>query len=714
MALGIASMNRSTNLISAECWIVRRAKASLPLPQALAVCAPSDRAIAKWIQPARLAATILCLSLFIARALGQGTVTSHSIQISNDADDGYYNQSDGSGWHADSQYGSADLVGSWGGITGAWVTGYRFPSTGINSGDTIRSAYLKLVSSDSSASDVTCGSAPCPATNSTFRVYGVAQDDGPSFSNTAGNTPVSVPYTASYVDYTTTGPGDAHGSCQGNNNGQDTCTHIIDVTNIVREITSRPGWTNTSAIRFVMLSTNPSAPNVYAGFEDYSANSAKAATFIVNPPQPTIVSSGGWGTSAQVTYPTSYPVGPFVYPGASTLFLFLGDYYVFYNQAISQPTVTDNCGNTWNILAGPTNYVGYAYDMRGTVYYVENPASCPAGDTITVDVPIEEPIFLHFLAVAGSNTGQAPIASAITSSPPGTYTTTATTDSLTVTGVGQLLSWIFGDSDASHTFAPQGGFTTDVNSIPTYLTESSENVSSAGTYQNTYSISPSADGWETLLVDVPAASGTTSTPMVTVTASSTTIGESQDLTVTVAVSGSPTPTGSVSLTGGGYTSVPATLTDGSATFDIPGGSLNMGVDDLNAAYTPDSNSSSIYTSATGTTSVTVANAAPATMISPTPGSQLTSASTTFTWSAGSGGAITYSVWIGTSVGALNLGAIGPQSGTSGTVTLPANGATIYVRLWTTIDGGTQFHNDYTYTEPTGTGATMISPAPGSR
>ena len=75
----------------------------------------------------------------------------------------------------------------------------------------------------------------------TFRVYGVAQDDGPSFSNAAGNTPLDVPYTASYDDYMTTGPGDAHGSCQGNNNGQNTCIHIIDVTNIVKEITSRSG-----------------------------------------------------------------------------------------------------------------------------------------------------------------------------------------------------------------------------------------------------------------------------------------------------------------------------------------------------------------------------------------------------------------------------------------------------------------------------------------
>ena len=30
----------------------------------------------------------------------------------------------------------------------AWVPGYRFESTGINSGDTIGSAYLQLVSSD--------------------------------------------------------------------------------------------------------------------------------------------------------------------------------------------------------------------------------------------------------------------------------------------------------------------------------------------------------------------------------------------------------------------------------------------------------------------------------------------------------------------------------------------------------------------------------------
>jgi len=442
-------------------------------------------------------------SLTLTISSGTGVLASHTIQISNNPDDGYYNSEDGSGWNFTPQYGGADLVGSWGGLTTAWVTGYRFPAVGANSGDTIQSAYLQLVSSDSFATSAVCGSAPCPSSNYTFRVYGVAQDDGLAFSGVAGNTPLDVPYTSSYTDYTTTGPGDDHGSCQGQNNGQNTCTHTIDVTNIVSEITSRPGWTNASAMRFVMLSTDSNAPNVYAGYEDYSANASRAATLVVNPPMPAIVSSGAWGTGASQTYPTTYTVGPFVYSGASTLLLFLGDYYNYLSQPIPQPTVSDSCGNTWNILAGPTNWAGISYDLRSTVYYVQNPASCPAGATITVTNSMQEPIFLHFLAVAGSTTASAPIVSAITSPSPGTQTTSANSNSITLPQAGLLVSWIFGDSDAPHVFTPQAGFTTDLNSTTNYLTAVFSNVSSPGSYQSQFSISP-ADGWQVVIVGLQA------------------------------------------------------------------------------------------------------------------------------------------------------------------------------------------------------------------
>ena len=53
--------------------------------------------------------------------------------------------------------------------------------------------------------------------------------------------------------------------------------------------------------------------------------------------------------------------------------------------------------------------------------------------------------------------------------------------------------------------------------------------------------------------------------------------------------------------------------------------------------------------------------------------------------------------------------IGPLSGTSTTVTLPTNGAAIYVRLWTVINGSTFLYNDYTYTEFTVSPATMTGP-----
>ena len=98
------------------------------------------------------------------------------------------------------------------------------------------------------------------------------------------------------------------------------------------------------------------------------------------------------------------------------------------------------------------------------------------------------------------------------------------------------------------------------------------------------------------------------TPTVTVTPSSSYITTAQAVPVTVTVSGgpgSPTPTGSVTLSGGGYTSSPATLSGGSVNFNIPAGSLTLGNDTLTASYSPDAGSSSTYNSATGADPVTV-------------------------------------------------------------------------------------------------------------
>jgi hypothetical protein len=98
------------------------------------------------------------------------------------------------------------------------------------------------------------------------------------------------------------------------------------------------------------------------------------------------------------------------------------------------------------------------------------------------------------------------------------------------------------------------------------------------------------------------------TPTVTVTPGSSSITASQAMTVTVVVSGgggNPTPTGSVTLSGGGYTSAATALSGGRASINAPGGSLAVGSDTLTATYTPDAASSSTYLSATGMGTVTV-------------------------------------------------------------------------------------------------------------
>ena len=81
--------------------------------------------------------------------------------------------------------------------------------------------------------------------------------------------------------------------------------------------------------------------------------------------------------------------------------------------------------------------------------------------------------------------------------------------------------------------------------------------------------------------------------------------------------------------------------------------------------------------------------------SPTPGTTLTGASTTFTWAAGTGGVTGYYLHVGTSLGAGDLVNMSVGTNTSAAVTLPTAGATIYVQLETHF-GSTVVENYNTY------------------
>ena len=113
-------------------------------------------------------------------------------------------------------------------------------------------------------------------------------------------------------------------------------------------------------------------------------------------------------------------------------------------------------------------------------------------------------------------------------------------------------------------------------------------------------------------------SGTTTlyTPTLALVPSPSIVNIAQALTATVVINvppGVPTtsagvpipPTGSITVTGGGYTSAATKLSSNSATINIPAGSLTLGTFGLTATYTPDSAASLIYTGTSVGSVVTV-------------------------------------------------------------------------------------------------------------
>ena len=140
------------------------------------------------------------------------------------------------------------------------------------------------------------------------------------------------------------------------------------------------------------------------------------------------------------------------------------------------------------------------------------------------------------------------------------------------------------------------------------------------------------------------------TPTVTVSPSTSSVTTAQSLSVTVTVTGgTATPTGSVTLSGGGYTSAAATLSGGSVTINIPAGSLAVGSDTLTASYTPDANSSSTYNGATGVSSAVTVEV-------PNPAPVISSLSTAFTSAGGAAFTLTVNGTSFTANSTVNWGA----------------------------------------------------------
>ncbi len=196
------------------------------------------------------------------------------------------------------------------------------------------------------------------------------------------------------------------------------------------------------------------------------------------------------------------------------------------------------------------------------------------------------------------------------------------------------------------------------------------------------------------------------TPAITLSFSPTSINLTQPVTVTISVSGGTgktTPTGSVTLSGGGYTSAVTLLANGTATITIPANSLKAGSISFSVTYTGDSNYSGTSGIPPGSTPLQVAPAPLIPTVKVAPASATPDSGATLSVPVTvSGSGVTPTGTVTLSAGSYASAAASLTNGTA-TITIPANSLSAGSVTLTAAYSG-----DATYAAGTGSAAVTVT------
>ena len=214
-------------------------------------------------------------------------------------------------------------------------------------------------------------------------------------------------------------------------------------------------------------------------------------------PAPAEVGSQGYINGTPQTVHTT---AAFNTTGASTLVVFVSTDTPWNGAPVSISGVSDNLGNSWQVLTGPTSWNGSSYGQQSGIYYVNVPVT-GAAHTVTVHLTNPAPLVMEVFAVSGSDITGPPLYSAITD--PGTGQTSASvvTAPITVPADTLLLSWAKNETGANATAID--GYTLDASST-SYLWAETETAASAGSYTGDFQYD-AAIGWQTAVVGLKPA-----------------------------------------------------------------------------------------------------------------------------------------------------------------------------------------------------------------
>ena len=134
-------------------------------------------------------------------------------------------------------------------------------------------------------------------------------------------------------------------------------------------------------------------------------------------------------------------------------------------------TPSDNFGNTWVTIAGPTN-TSVGFDLRSQFWYVANPIVGP-GQTVSLTFSVPESLVMSIFVVKGSNISSPIDAVSLIGSDNGTQTINVVSPSITTTTANDLLmGWVKVSAGAAFTSGP--GFPQQPRALRTSSTRRQE------------------------------------------------------------------------------------------------------------------------------------------------------------------------------------------------------------------------------------------------
>jgi hypothetical protein len=207
---------------------------------------------------------------------------------------------------------------------------------------------------------------------------------------------------------------------------------------------------------------------------------------------PTVVGTRGYINGTPLVAHTS---NPFDSRNATALVAFVSTHPNWNGLPVSIAGISDNLGNHWQVLTGPTTWTGNGLTLLSAIFYVQAPFATSAAHTVTATLTNGAPLVMHVVAAASTDPLPAPLYSPIVG-PAGGPTTDVVTSEITVPQGTLLYAWAKNENDANATALD--GYTLDAEST-SFLWAEFATAGTAGGYSGHFSYS-NAIGWQTAII----------------------------------------------------------------------------------------------------------------------------------------------------------------------------------------------------------------------